>query len=529
MIILQNLTYIHSNKDLLFDEIHLAVNNHDKIALIGNNGSGKSTLMKIIAGVIQPSGGFANTSSKPYYVPQIFGQYNEQTIAQALQIEDKLNALSEILKGNVTDLNFSILNDDWTIEERSYGALAHWGLQELELKQQMGTLSGGQKTKVFLAGIMIHQPDIILMDEPSNHLDIGGRALLYEFIQSCTATLLVISHDRKLLNMLDTVIELSTKGLSVYGGNYDFYKEQKQSERQALDHDLKSKEKELRKAKETEREAMERQQRADARGKKKQEKAGLPRISMNTFKNKAENSTARTKGVHSEKTGTLSQELSDLRKELPEADKIKFGFDNSALHKGKILCTAKEINHSYDQNLLWKEGLSFQITSGERLVVKGLNGRGKTTLIKIILGKIKPLIGTLQIAESKTIYVDQEYSIISNILSVYEQAQKFNTALLQEHEVKIRLNRFLFTKDDWDKPCGVLSGGEKMRLMLCCLTISSQVPDIILLDEPTNNLDIQNVEIMTAAINEYEGTLIVISHDEYFLEQIGVERVIELK
>jgi len=529
MIILQNLTYIHPNKDLLFDEIHLAVNNHDKIALIGNNGSGKSTLMKIMAGVIQPSSGLVNASSKPYYAPQIFGQFNEQTIAQALQIEDKLNALSEILQGNVTDLNFSILNDDWTIEERAYGALTHWGLQELELSQQMGTLSGGQKTKVFLAGIMIHQPDIILMDEPSNHLDIRGRALLYEFIQSCTATLLVISHDRKLLNMLHSVIELSSKGLSVYGGNYDFYREQKLLERQTLDHDLKSKEKELRKAKETERESMERQQRADARGKKKQEKAGLPRISMNTFKNKAENSTARTKGIHSEKTGMLSQELNDLRKELPEADKIKFGFDNSVLHKGKILCSAKEINHGYEQKLLWNETLSFQITSGERLVVKGLNGKGKTTLIKIILGEIKPLTGSIQIAESKTIYVDQEYSIISNDLSVYEQAQRFNTAILQEHEVKIRLNRFLFTKEDWNKPCGVLSGGEKMRLLLCCLTISSQVPDIIVLDEPTNNLDIQNVEIMTAAINEYEGTLIVVSHDEYFLEQVGVRRVIELK
>ncbi|WP_045459705.1 ribosomal protection-like ABC-F family protein [Sporocytophaga myxococcoides] len=528
MIILQNLTYIHSNKDLLFDNIHLAVNDNEKIALIGNNGSGKSTLIKIMAGIVQPSAGLVNSSSKPYYVPQIFGQFNEHTIAQALQIEDKLNALSEILSGNVSESNFATLNDDWTIEERSYAALAHWGHQGLDLKQRMNTLSGGQKTKVFLAGILIHQPDIILMDEPSNHLDLSGRALLYNFIQSCESTLVVISHDRKLLNMLDIVVELSSKGLSVYGGSYDFYKEQKLSERQALDHDLKSKEKELRKAKEIEREALERQQRTDARGKKKQEKAGLPRISMNTLKNKAENSTAKVKGVHAEKTGMLSQELNDLRKELPEADKIKFGFDNSSLHKGKILCSVKEINHSYDQNLLWKERLSFQITSGERLVVKGLNGKGKTTLIKIILGEIKPLIGTIYKADCKTVYIDQEYSIIDNDFSVYEQAQTFNSTSLQEHEVKIRLNRFLFTKDDWDKSCSVLSGGEKMRLMLCCLTISSQVPDIIVLDEPTNNLDIQNVEIMTAAINEYEGTLIVISHDEYFLEQVGVEREIEL-
>jgi len=129
----------------------------------------------------------------------------------------------------------------------------------------------------------------------------------------------------------------------------------------------------------------------------------------------------------------------------------------------------------------------------------------------------------MESAVVKAIYIDQDYSLINNKLNVYEQAQQFNSGVLQEHDIKIRLNRFLFTKEYWDKPCKALSGGEKMRLMLCSLTISNQAPDIIILDEPTNNLDIQNIEILTAAINEYRGTLIVISHDEYFLKQINVE------
>ena len=124
--------------------------------------------------------------------------------------------------------------------------------------------------------------------------------------------------------------------------------------------------------------------------------------------------------------------------------------------------------------------------------------------------------------------MDQDYSLIDNTLSIYEQAQSFYNLALQEHEIKIRLNRFLFTKENWDKPCRVLSGGERMRLMLCCLTISSQSPDIIFLDEPTNNLDIQNIEILTAAVNEYQGTLIVVSHDETFLKQTNIERTIQL-
>jgi len=203
MLIAQNISYIHPNKDLLFDNINLTVNDHDKIALTGNNGTGKSTLLKVIAGVLSPSGGQFYVNSKPYYVPQIFGQYNHLTIAQALGIEEKLNALNGILTGNTTEENFRVLNDDWTIEDRREQALNHWQLHGLDLTQKMEKLSGGQKTKVFLAGISIHQPELVLLDEPSNHLDVSGRQLLYDFIQSTACTLIVVSHDRKLLNLLD--------------------------------------------------------------------------------------------------------------------------------------------------------------------------------------------------------------------------------------------------------------------------------------------------------------------------------------
>jgi ATPase subunit of ABC transporter with duplicated ATPase domains len=529
MLILQNITYIHPNKDLLFDNINLTLNRHSKAALIGNNGAGKSTLLQIIAGVLQPSSGHVRVEATLYYVPQIFGQFNELTVAQVLQIEDKLKSLKEILEGNVTEENLNLLGDDWTIEERCQDALRYWKLEELDLTQKMATLSGGQKTKVFLAGISIHQPDIVLLDEPSNHLDTAGRQLLYDFIQSTHSALLVVSHDSRLLNLLDMVYELSKRGITAYGGNFDFYQEQKQIESNALHEDVKSKEKALRKAREVERETVERQQKLDARGKKKQEKAGLPRIVMNTLKNSAENSTSRLRGVHTEKVGAISQELHELRKELPDVDKMKFGFDHSTLHRGKILVQATEINYGYGEQLLWKLPLTFQITSGERIALKGLNGSGKTTLIKILLGEKEPKSGSFYRADHASVYIDQDYSLINNQLNVYQQAQQFNFSALQEHEVKIRLNRFLFTKGDWDKPGSALSGGERMRLILCCLTISNQAPDMIILDEPTNNLDIQNIEILIAAVNEYQGTLLVVSHDQYFLEHINVERTIDLE
>ncbi|WP_423146149.1 ATP-binding cassette domain-containing protein [Rubrolithibacter danxiaensis] len=446
-----------------------------------------------------------------------------------MRIEDKLHALKDILDGHATENNFNTLDDDWTIEERCIEALNYWLLTDLDLSQKMGTLSGGQKTRVFLAGISIHEPELVLLDEPSNHLDAAGRGLLYNFIRSTPDTLIIVSHDRKLLNLLDKVYELSANGITVYGGNYDFYSQQKQIEKNAIDQDLKSKEKSLRKAREKERETLERQQKLDSRGKKKQEKAGVARIMINTLRNNAENSTSKIKGAHAEKISGISQELQNLRKEMPGIDKIKFGFDNSVLHKGKILFTATSINFSYYNKPLWNENLTFQIISGERIALMGLNGSGKTTLIKIILKKLEPKSGTVYRADIRAAYIDQDYSLIDNQLRVYEQAQLFNVSALQEHEIKIRLNRFLFTKEDWEKKCSALSGGEKMRLVLCCLTINKQSPDLLILDEPTNNLDIQNIEILTAAINEYQGTLLVVSHDDYFLEQIHIERVIDLE
>ena len=523
MLFLQDLSYLHPNKELLFENIYLTVNSRDKIALIGNNGSGKSTLLKLIAGELQPHKGQIILDTVPYYVPQLFGQYNHLTIAQALRIDGKLLALQEILAGHVTEHNLNQLNDDWTIEERCQEALQYWRLNELSLSQPMAALSGGQKTKVFLAGIHIHQPQLVLMDEPSNHLDIAGRALLYEFIATTSCALIVVSHDRKLLNGLPSIAELSKRGLTLYGGNYDFYAEQKAIVSNALSQDIQSKEKALRKAKETERETMERQQKLDARGKRKQEKAGVARIMMNTLRNSAENSTAKIKGAHGEKISGIGDELQALRNELPDIDKMRLGFDNTTLHQGKVLFTATGINQEFGIQRLWKENLDWQINSGERIAIKGLNGSGKTTLIKIILGELEPTIGTVYRADNKTVYIDQDYSLINNQQTVYEQAQQYNRTGLQEHEIKIRLNRFLFSKDDWDKPGIALSGGERMRLLLCCLTIGNQAPDIIVLDEPTNNLDMQNIEILTAAINGYAGTLLVVSHDLHFLEQVNVE------
>ncbi|MDR0559909.1 MAG: ATP-binding cassette domain-containing protein [Prevotellaceae bacterium] len=536
MFILQSVSYIHSDRELLFDNVTLSVGSREKVAVTGNNGAGKSTLLKIIAGQIPQSAGSVTVSSKPYYVPQIVGQFDYLTVAQAIGIADRLNALYKIMSGNVTEENLSALNDDWTLEERCREALLYWNLVGLDLNTKMNTLSGGQKTKVFLAGITVNNPEIVLLDEPTNHLDTDGRNLLYRFIAETCCTLAVVSHDRTLLNGLNKMCELSRSGIKIYGGNYNFYREQKTLENEAIINKLEEKQKSLRKARESKRETLERQQRQNARGKNQQKKEGTGKAMMDKMKNDAEKSAARLKSVHEDKINAVSQELSDLRQAVPDRDKMNFGFYNSALYKGKILFMAKNMNFAYSNekiagqicNNIWKNSVDFQIISGERIEISGKNGSGKTTLIKLITGDLEPTCGTVFRAGNKTVYIDQEYSMININLSVYQQVQTFNSSALLESEIKTRLNHFLFSKEFWDKSCSVLSGGEKMRLLLCCLTVTTQSPDIIILDEPTNNLDIQNIEILTDAVNNYCGTLIVVSHDRYFLEQINVEKTIEL-
>lgn len=528
MILLQHTSYQHPNKDRLFEQVNLTVQKHSKSAIVGNNGVGKSTLLKIIAGQIPLTSGQISLDAEPYVVPQQFGQFDHLSVAQALQVDEKLRAFKEILAGNVTEETLHVLNDDWTIEERCESALAHWQLNGLDLDQPVSSLSGGQKTKVFLAGISIHQPELVLMDEPTNHLDWDSRQLLYAFIRNTASTLLIVSHDRKLLRLLDTICEMTPTGIRVYGGNYDFYTEQKEIERQALQNELKHAEKRLKKAKEKERETLERQQKLDSRGKQKQEKSGVARIMMNTMRNNAEKSTAKVKGIHSDKIEGISGDLQQVRSKLPEFDRIRFGLEHSSLHKGKILFKGTNLNVRYGNRLLWKNPLDIQINSGERISIQGPNGSGKTSLLKLLLGEIVPENGEIQHSGHTSVYIDQDYSLIDNSLTVYEQVQVFNTSALLEHEVKIRLDRFLFGKETWNKLCSSLSGGERMRLLLCCLTLSNKAPDILVLDEPTNNLDIQNSAILTAAISQYHGTIIVVSHDETFLEQLQIDRTIRL-
>lgn len=524
----QSVTYMHPDKDVLFSNVSFTVSQGEKVALIGNNGSGKSTLIRLITKELLPSEGQIACSDTPYYIPQHFGQFNRLTVAGALGIEGKLCALHAILQGDVAAEHFTALADDWEIEEKAVAALHEWGVSGIPLSHPMHLLSGGEKTKVFLAGITLHAPTFILMDEPTNHLDDESRMRLYRFITDTTAGVLVVGHDRTLLNLLTSTYELTAGGAVYYAGNYDFYNEQKKLAVEALQTRLGESEKQLQKARKQAREVMERQQKRDVRGKKQNIKKGIGKMAMDTLQDKAEKSSVRLGSVHADRIRQLSEEASELRKTLPSLRAMKMDFMASSLHAGKTLIVASGLNYSYAEKPLWASPLEFVIRSGDRIHLKGGNGSGKTTLLRLITGSLSPIQGSLMRDKELTyVYLDQEYSIICDELSVLDQLSRFNSKLY-DNELKTILNRFLFPVSTWNKRCGCLSGGEKMKLSLCCLMVGVQTPDIFILDEPTNNIDIRNMEILTETLKAYQGTLLVVSHDSYFVRQIEVDKQLEL-
>ena len=238
---------------------------------------------------------------------------------------------------------------------------------------------------------------------------------------------------------------------------------------------------------------------------------------------------AKLKKAQNDKLQTINRELDELRCIVPDESQIKIDFSSPNLHTGKILIELKAVNFNYPAcKFLWQENLTLTILSGDRIRITGKNGQGKTTLLRLITGEINPTLGVVSLADNLSyVYLDQEYSLIDSNLSVFEQLAS-ETTTLKDHELKIRLHRFLFPQQTWDKKCSALSGGEKMRLAICSLMVREAVPDMIILDEPTNNIDIASMEILAQTLSSYQGTIVVISHDETFIEDIGVTTTFDL-
>ncbi len=526
----QGLSYIHTNRDILFQNISFSISSGEKCAIVGNNGVGKSTLLGILSGKIPPATGTISCNDTPYLVPQHFGQFDGMSVAEALGLADKLRALSIILDGRGTEKEYELLNDEWDLQERLAEAFARWQIGHIAPDMLMGNLSGGEKTKVFLAGLDIYKPSVVLMDEPTNHLDTTGRTLLYEYIAHTNLTTIIVSHDRTLLNLLSMIYEMSPTGIQFYPMNYDAYRKTVNAETHAKVTQLENRQKELAKAEKLARKTIERQQKHASRGEKQSVKKCVARISMGLLRDKSEATTSQLNKVQQEKMEAMKREIHEIRSSINEYTDMKIDMGNSVFVGRKLLAEAKNVTFKYAGRdmMWWQHPLNLSIFSGERIRLQGDNGCGKSTLLKLITGVLQPTGGEMLRNEALNIlYLDQEYSCIDNELTVYGQLEACNSKK-PEHELKMLLNRFLFTSSTWDKKCGSLSGGEKMKLALCYLIVCENAPDMIIADEPTNNIDIASMDILATVLKSYKGTLLIVSHDEQFVHDVGIERTIHL-
>lgn len=527
-IILKNISYKIPNGTKIFDELSFSFN-PELTGLVGQNGIGKSTLAKIIEKEMIPESGNVEVFGKVKYLPQNFSELSGKTVADVFLIKEKYDALKRLEEGIGNKNDLLILDDDWELENRIDIVKEKMNISHIDLSRKYDSLSGGEKVKCLFASLLLSNPDFIILDEPTNHLDYEGREIVYDFVRNWKKGMIVISHDRSLLRLMNTIVELTSFGLKSYGGNYDFYFDQKELEDQAFKSQLKNVTSEFKKAIKQKEEIIQRQLKRNISGEKKAVKSNMPKILANQLKGSGEKTLKKLNDIHNEKINDIEGKLSEVKSKQRSNYNIKFDLEQNAKQKHSNLVTAEAINFSYDDSkTLWKENMSFTIYGGERIVLKGKNGSGKTTLLKIIRGELNSSIGQLSIRTNKIGSLDQDASILNDELTLLENIKNASQGKLPEYELRIRLGRFLFYKDDVFKKVNVLSGGEKMRAGLACLLSFYNIPDLIILDEPTNNLDLESIQELTNGLNQFNGAILVVSHDEDFLSDIGIERAINL-
>ncbi|MTG98863.1 ATP-binding cassette domain-containing protein [Myroides sp. BIT-d1] len=527
---ISNLSYSHSDYSPLFSDLNFVLNRADKISLIGDNGTGKSTLLKLISSEIAPQQGTIELTCSLFYLKQNKIDLHHQTIAEALGIDVKLNALKAILSGSSSAEHYDLLDDDWGIEERVEQALNYWDLAEVDLTSSLATLSGGQQTKVQFARMMLSQAELLLLDEPTNHIDIATKLKLYNYIENFKGAIIIVSHDRALLNQVHLTYELVNGTLERYGGNFSFFKQQKELKLAAMNRQVEQTQKELKEVAREKQKQVEKQTKEKAKNKRNEKSAGLPKIVINAFKNKAENSAAKSLDVQQRRADQIKGNLSELQSQLHKESLFDIRFPQSRISKGKLLWRACDLQFTYDQTNVFLEPLSFDIVAGERTKIVGDNGSGKSTLFKLLVRELFPSSGELEHSQSQpvVVYLDQHYGLLTSELTLQEQIAFYNKLNKPSVEVNNLLFQYGLHLELWQRKVALLSGGEKLKLALCCLTLAYENIDVLLLDEPTNNLDIKSTESLTAALNQFNGTILVISHDTVFLQDMHTDKEINL-
>jgi len=506
----------------LFDNLTLAFG-RERTGLVGRNGAGKTTLLRLLTGELAPAAGWVGRSGRVGLLRQSLQPPAGATVADLLDIAAPLACLARIEAGEGDDTDLA--EADWSLPTRLEAALADVGLAGLAPDRAADTLSGGQLTRLSLAALTITEPDVILLDEPTNNLDIAARALVADFLRRWKGGAVVVSHDRGLLRQMDRIVEISGLGVSVYGGGYDLYVERKALEREAAERELTVAERDAARIAREAQTAREKKARRDAAGKRYAASGSAPKILLGAQKRRAEESAGREDRLADRQRDASAEQLAEARRRVERTRALAFALPSARLPPGKTVLALEEVVFAYGAEPVLS-GQSLRIAGPERVAVVGPNGSGKSTLLHLASGALQPTSGRV-VRGARSVLLDQRAAVLRDDETILDGFRRLNPSATA-NDAQGALARFLFRNTAAHQLAGSLSGGERLRAALACVLSGAQPPQLLILDEPTNHLDLPSIEAVEQALAGYDGALLVVSHDADFLEAIGIERAIEL-
>ncbi len=526
-IVCSNLSFVWPDDTPVFDDLSFTVT-AGRTGLVAPNGSGKSTLLGLIAGELKPASGSLAVNGTLGHLPQSLPFTGELTVAEVLGVAEVIRALDAVESGDVDEEHFTVIGDDWDIEERTRAQLDRLGLTGLALDRRLDTLSGGQVVSLGLAAQLLKRPDVLLLDEPTNKLDLEARHRLYDVLSDFNGCLLLVSHDRALLDRMDRIAELGRGELRFYGGNFSAYEEAVRAEQEVAEKNVRNAEQELKREKREMQQARERAERRASNAARNLKNAGLPRIFAGTMKRGAQESAGRAGQVHAGRVGEAKARLDEAGRALREEQRLTLDLPETRGPAGRTLFLGQGMQVSLGGRPVFAEdGVDLTVRGPERIALTGPNGAGKTTLMRLLTGELTPDSGEIRRHDGRIAYLSQRLNLLDLDRTVAENFAAYAPERSEAERMNL-LARFLFRGARAHLPAGVLSGGERLRATLACVLCAEPAPHLLLLDEPTNNLDLVGVSQLESALDSYQGAFMVVSHDERFLAEIGINRRLRL-
>jgi len=507
----------------LLDNLSLAFGS-ERTGLVGRNGVGKSTLLRLISGDQAPSEGTIARFGSIGVLKQRHEPTPDETVADTLGVGGGVVVLDRLLAGEGTTDDLAAA--DWTLQERIDQALGEVGLTGLAIDRLSAGLSGGELTRLRLAGLLIAAPDLLLLDEPTNHLDTDARRIVAEVLGRWKGGAVVVSHDRDLLRRMDRIVELSSLGAAVHGGNYDLYAGRKAAERAAAERDLATAERDSDRAARDAQRALEKKARRDKAGRAFAARGSEPKILLGAMAERAETSGAREQQLAARQRQATETALVEAQARIERVRTLSIPMPPTRLAAGRTVLTMTSAGWDMPDGRAIVGPVDLSVVGPRRIAITGPNGAGKSTLLRLAAGLLEPSRGRVERPVGAAL-LDQDAALLRPDEALIEAFRRLNPEAT-DNLARAALARFLFRNTAGDRRVSTLSGGERLRAALACVMAGATPAPFLLLDEPTNHLDLDSIAAVEAALSAYDGALLVVSHDADFLDAIGVDERIAL-